>query len=1015
MRLVKVLLLILLLIRTAVFAQTYGDPSLVTSEQYLVRQYNSENGLPQNSVKDLLLDKNNFLWISTENGLVRFDGQRFRIYNTSNVPGLRSNRFDVLSATAGQQIHLTTAFDNAEIFTITPEYKIVLDTSATLLPHKFISHYSNGIFDCTSLFHGGAVDTALLQDLCRSAFFWTMNEHEIVIRYSNDLYYLNNQTEEVVKLPVGLKRSNTEACFINNIFFFRDDQGKARFFKQGRETDIKVDSSVSDRWRVFESSPPPDFFMGAKGDQAIMRDHSDIYELTIENNVLKANLLFGDLRFLDNIPVYSFQYDKKWRRLFVGTQNAGLYVISPRTFRVLTFVTQDYSDNIFMASQILPGGRLITSNGILDEKDTGRSILFANEDKPNRNCLYRAPDHSIWLSKRNHLLIYDSNFSVVKYRDSMDLGSEIKCIAEDHTGVIWVASASSLLKMEEGKLHPELVRYPAFIRHSIESCMEVSPGELWIATRNGMYAYDIATNRIRDNPILPHVYVRHIFKAKDNSIWIGTYGDGFFKYVGGHFIPLPLDPQKYLATAHAFLEDDQGFFWISTNHGLFKIRKEDLDKAADGNTQHYYYYYYDKLSGFNTNEFNGGCNPAALQDKGNFYFPSLNGIVYFRPDSIRSDLPDNPIFIDRVAVDSVNSGDNGTIRIDPDFNHLMVDISTPFYGLEDNLRLEYKLDPMDDNWSVVDRNGKLVINRLLAGKYTLRIRKMNGWSPDDVSYASVSFEVLPHWYNTKAFMALLIVLLASLILILLRLRTQFLRRQNFRLQMKVEDRTLELEQSTLLKEKLISVIMHDLRSPLFSQSLLINHLDEKFDALDKTEVREILGYLKESSNKMRQFSTDFLTWYNSQKHGFQIGNGPIELDKFIRETGAFYADIARRKGIFIDYAIPQGLIIFSDRNILSIILRNLVDNAVKYTPQGNIRITAERMDEQIRIRIDDTGSGMTADKIVELLSYMEESADKTTATFGYRFITELVRKLGGILSIESEPGKGTMVMVTLRA
>jgi len=1022
MRLVRVLLILtLLLARVAVFAQTYGDPSLVTSEQYLVRQYNSENGLPQNSVKDLLLDKNNFLWISTENGLVRFDGQRFRIYNTSNVPGLRSNRFDVLSAIAGQQIHLTTAFDNAEIFTITPEYKIVLDTPATLLPHKFISHYSNGIFDCTPLFHpysganGGAVDTALLQELCRSAFFWTMNEHEIVIRYSNDLYYLNNQTGEVVKLPVGLRRSNTEACFINNIFFFRDDQGKARFFKQGRETEIKVDSSVSDRWRVFESSAPPDFFMGAKGDQAIMRDHSDIYELTIENNVLKANLLFSGLRFLDNIPVYSFQYDKKWRRLFVGTQNSGLYVISPRTFRVLTFATKDYSDNIFMAFQSLPGGRLITSNGILDQNDTGRSILFTNEDKPNRNCLYQALDHSIWLSKRNHLFIYDSNFSVVKYRDSMDLGSEIKCIAEDHTGVVWVASASSLLKMEEGKLHPELVRYPAFIRHSIESCMEVSPGELWIATRNGMYAYDIATNRVRDNPILPHVYVRHIFKAKDNSIWIGTYGDGFFKYVDGHFIPLPLDPQKYLATSHAFLEDDQGFFWISTNHGLFKIRKEDLDKAADGNIQHYYYYYYDKLSGFNTNEFNGGCNPAALKDKGNFYFPSLNGIVYFRPNNIRSDLPDNPIFIDRVAVDSVNSGDNGPIRINPDFNHLMVDISTPFYGLEDNLRLEYKLDPMDDNWSVVDRNGKLVINRLLAGKYTLRIRKMNGWGPDDISYASVSFEVLPHWYNTKAFMALVMVLLAGLIFVLQRLRTQFLRGQNFRLQMKVEDRTLELEQSTLLKEKLISVIMHDLRSPLFSQSLLINHLDEKFDALDKTEVREILGYLKESSNKMCQFSTDFLIWYNSQKYGFQIGNDPIELDKFIRETGDFYADIARRKGIFIDYGITPGLIIFSDKNILSIILRNLVDNAVKYTPQGNIRITAERTDEQVRIRIDDTGPGMAAEKIGELLSYMEESADKVTATFGYRFITELVRNLGGTLSIESEPGKGTMVMVTLKA
>jgi len=181
MRLVKVLLF--LLIKGVVCAQPNGDPMLLTAERYVVRQYNSENGLPQNSAKDLLLDKNNFLWISTENGLVRFDGQHFRIYNTANVAGLRSNRFDVLSLTAGQDIHMTTAFDGSEIFTVTPGYNIVLDTQATLLPHKFISHYSNGIFDCTPLFNyysrskEGSVDTALLNDLCRSTSFWTLNEH----------------------------------------------------------------------------------------------------------------------------------------------------------------------------------------------------------------------------------------------------------------------------------------------------------------------------------------------------------------------------------------------------------------------------------------------------------------------------------------------------------------------------------------------------------------------------------------------------------------------------------------------------------------------------------------------------------------------------------------------------------------------------------------------------------------------------------------------------------------------
>jgi signal transduction histidine kinase len=546
--------------------------------------------------------------------------------------------------------------------------------------------------------------------------------------------------------------------------------------------------------------------------------------------------------------------------------------------------------------------------------------------------------------------------------------------------------------------------------------MEPFPGEFWIATRNGMYGYDVAANKISEKPVLPDVTVRSIFRAKDSSLWIGTYGNGFFKYENGQFIAMPLDPKKYLATAHTFLEDGLGFFWITTNHGLFKIRKQDLDNAARGSAGNaVFYYYYDKSSGFNTNEFNGGCEPAALMgEKARFYFPSLNGIVYFNPDSARSEFPANPVFIDNITVDSAGHCNRNAIRIDPGFNRLAIDVSTAFYGLEDNLRLEYKLEPGSDTWNPVARDGKIIINQLLPGNYQLAIRNRNGWGPDEISRAAVSFEVLPHWYNTKLFTALLTVLVIGFLFLLLRIRTRILRTQNARLQMKVDERTLELQQSSMLKEKLISVIMHDLRSPLFSQSLLISHLEENYYRMEPAQVQEILGYLKDGSNKICQFSTDFLTWYNSHTRGFIIRNEQIELEGFARETGDFYADIARRKGLSIEYAIPDGLVFFSDRNILSIIMRNLVDNAVKYTNSGTVIIMAERTEDDLRIKISDTGKGMPAEKIGEILSYSEESKVRTTATFGYRFITELIRKLGGELSIESEPGKGTLVMVSLR-
>jgi len=149
--------------------------------------------------------------------------------------------------------------------------------------------------------------------------------------------------------------------------------------------------------------------------------------------------------------------------------------------------------------------------------------------------------------------------------------------------------------------------------------------------------------------------------------------------------------------------------------------------------------------------------------------------------------------------------------------------------------------------------------------------------------------------------------------------------------MKVDERTTDLEQTTMLKERLLSVIMHDMRSPMFSQAILIDHLHRNFHRFSEVELNELFLLLKDSTNKICQFSTDFLIWYDSQKEGFSIKRENIELIDFIKETTGLYKNIALRKGLYFNWDIPSGLVLISDRNILAIVIRNLVDNAVKYT------------------------------------------------------------------------------------
>jgi signal transduction histidine kinase len=382
---------------------------------------------------------------------------------------------------------------------------------------------------------------------------------------------------------------------------------------------------------------------------------------------------------------------------------------------------------------------------------------------------------------------------------------------------------------------------------------------------------------------------------------------------------------------------------------------------------------------------------------------------------VHPDMPDSEIFVDDFFVDSLKLDHSKTLRLKPDFHRIIVDITTPFYGLEENLKLEYTLDSTGGKWYPVNRDGRITINRLPYGKYELSIRKHNGSGGDRFTHMAIAFEVLPHWYKTWVFYLLLALAACSLLFLLFRLRTRILLQQNIRLQMKVDERTSELEQSTILKERLLSVIMHDMRSPMFSQSLMIDHLHRNYHKFSEQELNELFFLLKDSSNRICQFSTDFLIWYDSQKQGFSIKRENIELFDFIKETTVLYRDIALRKGLYFNCDIPSGLALISDRNILAIVVRNLVDNAVKYTGSGSIGISASQKNGHINIQVKDTGQGMSALRITEIKSFSEKEMNGTATTFGYRFIMELVRKLNGEVDIDSAPARGTTVVVRFKA
>jgi signal transduction histidine kinase len=1011
MRIPPLCLSILLLPIPRLQGQPAAAGQYSSGQDYQAVQYTSDNGLPQNTVNDLLFDRNHFLWIATHNGLVRFDGQRFNVFNTSNTPVLKSNRFPLLSQTVDGKMLVKSSFDDSVIYNITAGYGIEKDSQYTRWRKKLITYHSNGVFDYDQ-FEANAAgkgrDTALpalLDRLYHSGFYWVFNEHEAVIADTADYYYVNGRAGTLSKLPrCWGKKDHPRGIVIGDLFGIVRNNGNVVFFRAGLPVDIRSGDLVRRLLCGFEGLSDEQFFIHVKGGRSILRRNNDFYSLSITGGILCATLLFGHLSFLGNQPIYAMQYDSALKLLALGTQNAGLWLVRNPFFHTMTFASPDMISNIIMCTQLLPRGRILTSNGIMNASDASKSVVFPSDQKFDRYCVYRSRDNSLWCSRGNWLYRYDASFSTGERVGNEALDSYVTAIAEDKSGAFWVATTSSVLKLENGRLLTVLNRYPAFVNHTIESIANVSSNKLWIATRNGLYELDKLTGRLQPTPLLADVYVRTIFKARDGSLWIGTYGNGYFAFREGRFCPMPLDADRYLEEAHAFCEDHQGNFWISTNHGLFKMLKADLDSIAEGHNRQPYMYYYDKTCGLETNEFNGGCNPSALEDSlGRFYLPSMKGIVTFSPDSCSPELPDKALVIDEMSVDSSRADYHGVTRVRADFTRIVVRVSTPFYGSPENLRVEYSFSP--NMWYPVNRDGKIEINRLPAGVYQLFIRKTNGWGKDNYSTSIIRFRVLPFWYNTPIFW---ILLWLAFLYLAVQVRTRILRRQNLRLQVKVDQRTHELEKSTLIKEHLLSIIMHDIRSPLNAQNRLIEDIVLHLKKINPARLKYLLSEVLESGRSILQFSADFLVWYDSQREDFSVEKRLVALLPFLTATLDFYQQTAKRQGITLSLDVPEEITLVTDEHLLAIVIRNIVDNAIKHTPKGSIRVSASTNQNGVLIQVRDTGRGMSAEMVKELREPTAVGRNKGNS-FGYRFIREFTQWLGGRLHIDSEKGVGTTI------
>ncbi len=231
----------------------------------------------------------------------------------------------------------------------------------------------------------------------------------------------------------------------------------------------------------------------------------------------------------------------------------------------------------------------------------------------------------------------------------------------------------------------------------------------------------------------------------------------------------------------------------------------------------------------------------------------------------------------------------------------------------------------------------------------------------------------------------------------------------------------QLTNANLDKDKFLSVISHDLRSPFHGLLGIAQIVKENFEVLPKEEIKEYFDLLNEGLHNQFRFLENILQWGRLQRGHFELAPELLDVNELLNEALDFLKINAEVKNIEIKVAVEPGICCFADKNQFREVIQNLISNAIKFTKDlGKVLISAVKADNLIIIKIKDTGIGISENNLARLFKIDQIFTTNGTKSepgtgLGLVLCKEMIEKNNGSITIDSTKGLGTEITVSLPA
>ncbi len=647
-----------------------------------------------------------------------------------------------------------------------------------------------------------------------------------------------------------------------------------------------------------------------------------------------------------------------------------------------------------------------------DARIAGQYLPNPGSDRPKFNYVWKViagKDGALWAVTSTNLCRFDpagEKFTCFPYLPEKNLtilNNEFPTLFQDNTGILWIGTSEGLLRFDPAA--------PGF-RH-----FQNDPKNPASLSQN-------TVKSIMADPAEPGRY-----------LWIGTGGGGLSRFdrekeTFENFTEKDGLPDMVV---YAILPDASGNLWMSTNKGLSVY-----------NPKNHRFRNFNEKDGLQNLEFNSAS--YFRSNDGQLFFGGIRGFNAFYPQdmlAINAHVPP-VVFIDfKLSNKSVSlkTEKSPLTKAIPWAEEIVLgyedkSLSFEFAALDfadpSQNRFAYKMEGFDEDWQEAGTSNTATYTNLPHGTYDFRVRGANNDGLWNEQGASLRIVVLPPWWRTWwAYFGYAMVVGGFLYFI--RRKEKQEQKLQYRLQMEQAE-ALRLKELNEAKSVFLSTVSHELRTPLTSimgfSKIIKKRLTERI--LPNTnlkdpkvehaaaQVMDNLEIVVSESERLTHLINEVLDLAKIDAGKVEWQHGPVEIDAVIERAIASTAVLFDHKDLRLVKTVDEHLpVVYGDKDRLIQVLVNLLSNAAKFTEKGGVQCSARLRQNEIEVRIADTGIGIAQKDLDQIFDKFKQVGDDTLTDkpqgtgLGLPICKEIVGHHGGRIWVESEIGKGSTFCFTL--